>query len=194
MTARHRKIARQSTRLNDLDYSHPGAYFITLLTYQRECLLGKIAAGKIHLSPYGKMAHIEWFKSVSMPKEIKFHEDEFVVMPNHVHGIVWITSRDPSHVVGATGRSPLRDQLKDRSGPRPKSLSSFVAGSKPSVTKQINTARNTPGQHVWKRNYHDKIIRNERELQATREYIRDNPLRWELDRENPKLHNPIDRP
>jgi len=184
---------RQSTRLNDHDYSLPGAYFITLLTYQRECILGTITNGKIQLSSFGKIVCSEWFRSATIRDEIDLYQDELIIMPNHMHGIVWIVANPKDVGVRAHGRAPLR--LNHRNFRRkPKSLSSFVAGYKSSGTKQINTARNTPGQHVWKRNYHDRIIRNERELQATREYIRDNPLRGELDRENPKLHNPIDRP
>jgi putative transposase len=103
-------------------------------------------------------------------------------------------ANNPSLGVRAIGRSPLRDQHEPKPGPLPKSLGSFIAGYKASVTKQVNKLRDTPGSAVWMRNYHDRIIRNDRELRALREYIRDNPLRWELDRENPNLDRPIDRP
>jgi putative transposase len=96
--------------------------------------------------------------------------------------------------VRATGRSPLRDTHGTIPGPRPKSLGSFVAGYKASVTKQINQLRNTPGTPVWLRNYHDRVIRNERELTALRQYIGDNPLKWELDRENPKRYGHVKLP
>ena len=183
---------RHSTRLDGYDYSLPGAYFITLVTHQQGCLFGKIVEGKIDLSTPGKIAWIEWFKSASVRNEIELNEDEFVVMPNHVHGIVWITTSGSGLGVRAHGRAPLQAD-HGAFHRKPRSLSSFIAGYKASVTKQINQLRNTPGSPVWMRNYHDRIIRNDRELIALQEYIRDNPLRWELDRENPKHEKPVNR-
>jgi REP element-mobilizing transposase RayT len=101
---------RHSTRLNEFDYSIPGAYFITVVTYQRECLFGEVVFDEIELSALGNIARAEWLRSSTIRQEIELHEDEFIVMPNHVHGIVWITSKDPGLVVGATGRSPLRNK------------------------------------------------------------------------------------
>ncbi len=125
----------------------------------------------------------EWMESSRIRKEIKL--DQFILMPNHIHGIIFITNQNPplrstdANDVGATGRSPLPR------GPKPKSLGSFVAGFKPIVTKRINELRKTPGISVWQRNYYDHIIRNENELHQIREYIVNNPAKWEYDRENP---------
>jgi REP element-mobilizing transposase RayT len=114
-------------------------------------------------------------------------------MPNHVHGIVWIgisrgaqtrASNELFPVVGATGRSPLRNELSHPSGPAPKSLGSFIAGYKSSTTKRINMLRKTPGKKVWMRNYFDRIIRDENELSEIRRYIIENPQKWEFDQEN----------
>jgi putative transposase len=202
---------RKNLRLNDFDYSRGGAYFATIITHRRECLFGDIVDGEMSYTLYGNIACMEWLKSSKIRTEIELFEDEFIVMPNHIHGIVWIRTEESfrnvrltstsqlitnnlSPDVRATGRSPLRDQHEPKSGPLPKSLGSFIAGYKASVTKQVNKLRDTPGSAVWMRNYHDRIIRNDRELRALREYIRDNPLRWELDRENPNLDRPIDRP
>ena len=111
---------------------------------------------------------------------------DVVVMPNHLHGIVWIVPTDegsggeagaPGHRVGAHGRAPLRRSAR--------SLGSFVAGYKSSVTKRINQLRASPGQPVWQRNYWERVIRYERELGGLREYIASNPLSWELDRLHP---------
>lgn len=103
-------------------------------------------------------------------------------MPNHIHGIVWIVA-DDNDIAGATGRSPLPPR-----GPTPKSLGSFIAGYKSAVTKRINEIRGTPGNPLWQRNYYERIIRNERELDAIRRYIWDNPAHWAEDSENPS-HN-----
>jgi putative transposase len=185
---------RTSKRLTGFDYTQAGAYFITIVTYKRKCFLGEVIGDCVVLSPYGKITFIEWFKSQGIRQEIRLHDNEFMVMPNHIHGIVWFAPEDNlpependlSVDVKAHGRAPLQVD-RDTLHRQPRSLSSFIAGYKSSVTKQINKLRETPGSPVWMRNYHDRIIRNDRELRALCEYIRDNPLRWELDRENPML-------
>jgi len=174
---------RQSIRLHGYDYSRKGAYFITICAKNRQCLFGKITNDKMVLNKYGKIVQDEWMESSRIRKEIKL--DYFIVMPNHIHGIIFITNQNPSsrstetNDVGATGRSPLPR------GPKPKSLGSFVAGFKSIITKRINEFRKIPGSSVWQRNYYDHIIRNENELHQTREYIVNNPAKWEYDRENP---------
>jgi len=102
------------------------------------------------------------------------------VMPNHVHGIVVIAAGAGR----ATGRSPLQ------SGPSRRSLGAFVGGFKAVVTKRINESRGLPGAPVWQRNYFEHVIRSEDSLNRIRQYILDNPLRWEFDRENPAVVKP----
>ncbi len=165
---------RRSIRLKGYDYAQPGAYFVTVCTQNHECLFGTIVDGEMRLSKFGKIAQGEWLASADIRQEIRL--DVFMVMPNHIHGVIWLVDDD----VGATGRSPLPPQ-----GPKPRSLGAFVAGYKSAVTKRINRIRGTPGFPVWQRNYYDHIIRNEDELNRIREYIANNPLRWHLDRENP---------
>jgi putative transposase len=99
------KHQRKSTRMKGYDYSLAGAYFITLVTYQREMLFGKIENGKMKLNWHGEIVHEEWFRSVEIRKEIRLYPEEFVVMPNHIHGIVWIRDdlHNANHPVGATG-------------------------------------------------------------------------------------------
>jgi len=118
-------------------------------------------------------------------------EDEFVIMPNHLHGIVWIKSAQIEIAqrhsnlhrgVRATGRSPLPSQGKPISSLPSRSLGAFIAGYKASVSRKINILRGSKGKSVWMRNYHDRIIRDEVELKVFRRYIIDNPLKWELDR------------
>ena len=191
---------RSSLRLEGYDYTLAGAYFITMIAHRRECLFGDVIDGEVELSPYGQVVRDEWLASARIRREIQLHEDEFVVMPNHVHGIVWIvqdereslielgdqgTTGVNNECVGATGRSPLRQIGLQKPGPAPRSLGSFVAGFKAAATREINQIRGTPGEPVWKRNYFDRIIRDEVELQHLRRYINENPMKWELDRENP---------
>ncbi len=187
--ARHH---RRSGRLRGYDYTRPGAYFVTLATPGREWLFGEVVAGEVVLSAYGLVAHEEWFRSAGIQREIDLFEEEFIVTPNHIHGIVWIVAAngevDGAHgepggmhgkLEGAHGRAPLLPLYRP-----PKSLGSFIAGYKSAVTKRINQMRDRPGVPVWQRNYFERIVRNPRHLDAVQRYIRNNPGRWEVDREN----------
>jgi len=194
---------RRSIRLKGYDYTQPGAYFVTLVTHHRAMLFGQVVDGEMVLNPLGEIVREEWFRSAEIRAEIELFPAEFVVMPNHIHGIVWIVEVDDSPVgmndrgggdrggdrpvastptstptsVGPTGSSRPR-------GPAPRSLGAFIAGFKSIVTKRINALRDTPGAAVWQRNYWEHIIRNERALNAIRRYIAANPSRWQLDRCN----------
>ena len=124
--------------------------------------------------------------------------DIYTVMPNHFHGIVVILNLY-AHNVGANSRSPesftrrssesFTSDSSVKPSMKPKSLSSLISGFKAAVTAQINRQRNTPGIPVWQRNYYEHIIRNEKELNRIREYIHENSLQWDLDRENPHSKN-----
>jgi REP-associated tyrosine transposase len=120
----------------------------------------------------------EWNQSAAIRQEIEL--DSFVVMPNHIHGIVIITNRS----VGGDGGAPLRP------GPPKRSLGAFVGGFKASATKRINETRKTPGLPIWQRNYFEHVIRDEESLNRIRQYIVENPARWEFDPENPAATAP----
>ncbi len=165
---------------------------VTICTHARAPLFGRVVDGEMVLNAYGTIVREEWFRSAEIRAEIELFPDEFVVMPNHIHGIVWIVTTDD--MVGATGRSPLQRAHGHAPlpphGPAPRSLGSFIAGFKSAVTKRINARRGTPGACVWQRNYYEHIIRNDGALNAIRRYIIDNPLRWHLDRYNPDATGP----
>lgn len=170
---------RRSIRLRGYDYAQPGAYFITICTRNREPILGKITHGRMLPNILGEAVWQEWFLSGEIRSEIRL--DSFVVMPNHVHGIVII---DRDHIVGAHGHAPLHGTLGKPTG-RPKgSLGSFVIGFKSSSTQRINLLRDSLGEPVWQRNYYERIIRNGKELNQIREYIFKNPRNWNEDPEN----------
>ena len=110
---------RRSIRLKGYDYTQPGAYFVMICTYQRQEIFGEVVAGNMQLSPSGKIVREEWLKTTQIRQEVKLHEDEFVIMPNHIHGIIWIVetltgeatlkSIESVAVVGATRRvAPTR--------------------------------------------------------------------------------------
>ena len=168
------KYHRRSIRLKRYDYSQAGAYFVTVVVYQRECLFGDVVDGTIVLNDLGRIVQSEWERSAEIRHEIEL--GTYVIMPNHFHGIVFFQNGN----VGATGRSPLPPR-----GPMPKSLGALMAGFKSSVAKQINILRDTPGIPVWQRNYYEHIIRNDDDLNRIHRYIESNPSQWADDDENP---------
>jgi putative transposase len=174
---------RRSIRLPAYDYTQPGGYFVTVVTHQRQCLFGEIVDGQVLVNGYGEAIREEWLWSARIRPEIRL--DAFVVMPNHIHGIVIMG--EP--IVGAHGRAPLqRAPLRRVPLHRaPRSIGSFIAGFKSAVTRRINEIRGTPGLPLWQRNYYEHIIRDEEELNRIRQYIIDNPSRWEDDAENPDV-------
>ncbi len=172
------KRNRQSIRLPGYDYSAPGFYFITICTKNREHLFGEINGGVMKLSDSGKIAANIW-------TEIDQHyplakTDAFIVMPNHVHGIIEVF-KPPVKVIHEL---PLRvEGLVNNPKYRRKMLVPLLVGRyKMLVSKQINILRKTPGLSVWHRNYYEHIIRNEESLHRIREYITLNPLLWNKDR------------
>ena len=185
---------RRSIRLKGYDYSQPGAYFITLVTYQRDCLFGKVVDGKMQLSALGKIVRDEWIRSIDVRREVRLHDDEFVIMPNHLHGIAWIVGVDgvrPNYGVRPHGQGAFH-ALQPEPGAslaplrrKPRSLSSFVAGFKATVTSRAKQELNMTG--IWQRNYYDHIIRNDQDFQSIWEYIDTNLQRWQEDQLHPSI-------
>jgi putative transposase len=164
---------RRSIRLQGYDYSQSGAYFVTIVAWQRERLFGEIVAGEMQLNTFGEIVRAEWERTPEIRHEVEL--GAFVVMPNHFHAIV-IFKNDDTANVGADGRPPLHRQ--------PHSLGSLMAGFKSTVTKQINEIRGTPKMPVWQRNYYERIIRNADEANRIHLYIESNPSHWAEDEEN----------
>jgi REP element-mobilizing transposase RayT len=131
-----------------------------------KCLLGAVLKEKMCYSPFGVIASEEWQRSAELRPEIKL--DEFIVMPNHFHAIVWI-------------KSPPTSQMQIKSGPKAGSIGAIIAQFKAASTRRVNIMRNAPGATFWQRNYYDRVIRNEDELNQTRHYIQLNPYQWAED-------------
>jgi REP element-mobilizing transposase RayT len=169
------KHRRRSVRLPGYDYSWPGAYFVTICTYGRDCLFGAFAGGRVRLSECGRAARDEWLRSAAVRPGIVL--DAFVIMPNHLHGIIILTPESQLNVsdVGAHSCAPLQPPPLQR---RPRSLSSFIACYKATVTRGVNRSRGTPGARVWHRNYYERVVRDDDELARARGYISRNPARW----------------
>ena len=132
--------------------------------------------------------------------EIPFHFpytelDTYVIMPNHVHGIICVNTVGARHAVPLQHDAvPLQRDAKHVQSemfgkPVPGSIPTIVRSFKSSVTKHINELRNTPATTIWQRNYYERVIRNEQELHEIRQYIINNPLKWDLDPENISNHN-----
>jgi len=154
-------------------------YFITVCVEGRECLFGEVVQGKMILHQAGQIVEEEWLRTPDIRPFVAL--DEFIVMPNHLHGIIVFTYAG-ARPARAPGCAPLQHGRLRR---QPRSLGSFVAGFKSATTTRINDLRGTLGVPLWQRNYYEHVIRDEDELHRIREYILINPLRWELDRENP---------
>lgn len=174
---------RRSLRLHGFDYAQRGAYFVTVVARDHACLFGDVVDGAMRLNEAGRVAESCW---AAIPDHFPHVAlDAFVVMPNHVHGVVWIVG-DVSADVGARDRakdfSPLRRGASNFRSPS-KTVGSVVRGFKIGVTKWMRA--NTGIRDVWQRNYFEHVIRNEAALHRIRQYIIDNPARWHEDRENP---------
>jgi len=163
---------RRSIRLPGYDYTSPGAYFITLVAFQRLCLFGVIRDGEVELSEEGQLMD-EKFREI--PDHFPNVElGAFVVMPNHLHGIIILHDVPrrgvvPTPVGGSPGAIDPDDFVGTRNGlnkgdvpsllPKRPTLGQVVAYYKYQTTKQVNAARNTAGMPLWQRNYYEHIIR-----------------------------------
>jgi putative transposase len=138
-------------RLPGYDYHCPGAYFITVVTRGRERLFGRIRDGQVYHSAEGAIAVSTWHSIPQHHRGVRL--DAFVVMPDHLHGILVLDS------------SPL-------------SLPDLVALFKAATTREINRLRGSPGAAIWHRSYHERIIRDDGEWNRIRRYIENNPRDW----------------
>jgi len=165
------KHQRRSIRLKGYDYSQAGAYFVTIVAWQREILFGEIVNGESVLNELGEIVSEKWQWLETQYPYIEL--GTWVVMPNHFHGILVI------HDIGR-GDSRIAPTPIKR-----KSLGGLIGAFKTVSTKQINLLRKTEGQVVWQRNYYEHIIRNESEMDRIHHYIESNPSMWAEDDENP---------
>ena len=174
------KYRIKSTRLKNWDYSTPWWYFVTICTKDSSCYFGRINNGKIALTKTGKIVAEEWQKTEQIRQNVDL--DEWVVMPNHLHGIIIITASDP--VETHCNASLQNDGYKNKFGPQSNNLASIIRGFKGIVTKRIRLT--TYKNFSWQTRFYDRIIRNDKALYKIRNYIHYNPEMWDKDEENPK--------
>jgi REP element-mobilizing transposase RayT len=185
---------RRSIRLSGYDYSQNGAYFITLCAYNRECLFGEIINDEMHLNNAGKMMRDEWLEISNKFPTIEL--DEFVIMPNHMHGIIQIVDdmyiKNNDADVGATlvvarNETNRAGTMENRAGTRPAPTVGNIVGAFKSLTTNEYIRRVKSGEipsfetYIWQRNYYEHIIRDEKALANIREYIEGNPKNWQDD-------------
>ena len=175
------KYRIESNRLFGWDYSSKGLYFITIVTAKRKCYFGDIADGKMIYNDFGKIAYDEWFKSFEIRHEL--FTDAFVLMTDHLHGIVMLDKNDDMLALHKDAKLMRK----------PESISSFVAGYKSVVISRIDDLidhyslpvckfnRQNP---LWQANYYDHIIRDDKSYWKIKYYIENNPMTWYRERNN----------
>lgn len=185
---------RRSIRLAGYDYSQAGAYFVTLVTGQRECLFGEVVNGVMIPNQAGKIVQWEWQNLARAFQFIELGIDQ--VMPNHFHGVLLfrdVGATRPSLTKNLAGKSlaqneslpgldgsPLRPN-----GPKSGSLGAVMGQFKSRVTKRLWKLPEYAGAPIWQRNYYEHIIRNDHEMGNIWRYIENNPVLWDDDDENP---------
>jgi len=170
---------RQSLRLKNYDYSQPGSYFITICTQNRIHRFGEIDNGKMELNEYGKIVKKQWY---AIPQQFtNIGIDEFVVMPDHIHGIITIDGISNNRTTARVARTyPMGNMVSPTVGD--------VVGAFKSLSVHFclqwiekNDSSIRLGK-LWQRNYWEHIIRNKAALNRIRKYIRNNPVKWEINK------------
>jgi REP element-mobilizing transposase RayT len=169
---------RKSPRLPGYDYSLPGAYFITACTKNREFVFASEDARLAVVSAWHSV--LEIFANIML--------GEFVVMPNHVHGIIWILAQGAYRLHPGKWKNDNSRRAGQLPGPTGiveyESLSNIMGAFKTTAASRVNKLRGVVGVPVWQRSFYDRIVRNDHELERIQHYIRMNPVKWGEDRDN----------
>jgi len=173
------KHHRRSIRLKGYDYSLAGTYFVTICVKERKCVFGDVQNSNVVLSPIGEIVYQRWNEIPNNFNSVKLYV--FIVMPNHLHGIVVMTN----DCRGVQLNAPTRNasNFYGLISPKQKTLSVIIRTFKAAVTTLCR--KNNYHFFELQRNYYEHIVRNEDELNRIREYIINNPLQWQFDKENP---------
>ncbi len=185
MTIQRENPSKKSRRrLPDWDYATPGLYFVTICTQKHQWFFGKVIDEQMHKNQMGILAEEKWLS-------IQHHHanvilDKFVVMPNHIHGILCLTddnSQSNERNVATLRATSLRNHSETtieyftRISPKSGSLSTIIRDYKSAVTREIR--KNISNSFAWQPRYYDHIIRTEEDLENLREYIQLNPANWQ---------------
>jgi REP element-mobilizing transposase RayT len=180
------KYRVESARLEGYDYSSEGMYFITINTERHQRYFGKIVEGKMLPTEIGKIAHEEWFRTLEIRNDMNLQLHEFVVMPNHIHGIIEIGKnkfnvtnprRDATHGVSHSHKDQ-KLVYKNTFSPQSKNIASIIRGYKSAVTKHAHILGK---EFSWQTRYYDRIIRDYKEYTRIANYIKSNVDNWAKD-------------
>ena len=161
---------KQSPRLGGWNYRAPGRYFVTICSHEKHPIFGAIENDQMNLNDIGRIVRREWTNIPSFYQKVAI--DEFIIMPNHLHGIIIL--KPPAEA------PPVRSRLcRDR--PSGAHLSRIIGNFKSYTSRHINSAFGEPGNSIWQKSYHDRIIRSDDELEKIRSYILHNPSNWSHD-------------
>ncbi len=169
---------RRSIRLKNRDYALRDQYFVTICAHERRCVFGSVADGRLVPTALGRLVRECW---VAIPQH--FHVvtlDEFVIMPNHLHGVITLTP-----LVGAQHRCALPGGAT-ANGVAPGSLGAIIRSFKAIVARRAHKELGWKGP-IWQRNYFERVLRDGKEFSDVSRYIMENPKKWEMDRENPEF-------
>ena len=191
MKAESGEQRRRSIRLREYDYAQAGSYFVTIVTRERACLFGEIVDGEMRPNQFGHIVRATWDELADHYPGVE--GDAFVARPNHVHGIIMLADDGGGVIDVGAGFKPALGVVAGpnsvRAGLNPaptrRGLPEIIRGFKTFSARRINELRDTSGAPVWQRNYYEHVVRGENELSRIREYILNNPLQWDMDRENP---------
>jgi putative transposase len=153
---------------------------VTIVTYHRLPIFGDVVDDEMQLNRFGSIAYEEWFHTAILRSYVRLTPDEFIIMPNHIHGIIWIEENNR----GAAALRPYQTNNHSNHGVSSTSLSAIVRAYKSAVTYRINALRKSRNCPVWQRNYYEHIIRNQTDMERIGLYINANPDQWADDPEN----------
>ena len=191
------KYRIESARCQNWDYTSNGYYFVTICAQNREYFFGDLVVDEMQLSPVGKIVTEEWQKTAQIRSYIELNE--WVIMPNHLHGIIIIKNQPPPPLEetprwGVSQQATFHPEetfqpktfhrnVSTKSRLKPKSLGSIIGQIKTACTRRIWEAGFDDFE--WQDRFYDHIIRDDESLHYIRQYIINNPLKWELDKNNP---------
>jgi len=182
---------RRSIRLPLFDYSQPYSYFVTICSANKECIFGRVSGTDVVLSPLGRIVNDCWLE---IPRHFPTVElVRHVVMPNHIHGIlrIQLTEADGRRLAKQQDRArhavPLRpvQPARDFASPTVGSIPTILGAFKGAASRRAASSLSFDRKQLWQRGYYERVIRTDKELGETSEYIRLNPSQWRLDSENP---------
>jgi putative transposase len=193
---------RRSIRLRDYDYAGNGAYFVTICVHGRECLFGEITDCEMRLNDAGRLVEDVWKGLPGRFPQVEL--DEYIIMPNHFHGIIVITDdvealfaapgceesvgallAAPAFESDQKGKGAASGVNKQGAASSARTLGQIMRSFKSISAIGVNRLLQRQERPLWQRNYYERIIRHEAELDAARKYIAENPMKWAEDKENP---------